>query len=619
MALFRLEDCDQLSAHIEFLTRAVLSQRDETLASLRSLGYVVPTRTFFEGEERRYSSIFSFFDCGRFAAHRELLQNSSDAKTTIYSLTTVDLTSKVIPETTELEATNRFIMVQDSGEWCPREERGTYEKCFKYFLTMNGSSKNNASKDNTSKSGLKADGGFGVGRLVILFCAPLWMFTARHMLVIGHFNSFKILCRRCFQTLNGQCSHCNLDELETPLGTTFLINYAHFKSERDVDSYCSNFTNGYYRFCGTSFSIQLNGVPVDRVEKGATIYRGQKFTVSRVVFPDNKCLREVASLYGSIDSEDQGVIDSGVYMIRTALGIFMFTRTIHSEEAEKGIFFVDLDASITFKDFDQSRQTLLNDMGNELSDFLAKRSTSHTSHNIDMDHQLHIEGHSPFSGDDVKSMEVVQAACERPELSQKRRAPVQGLVQSVYQFRDGKTEADIKPLWQPGKSWEQCYVLMLWAEIINLLLPSIDAQRFVSNFKVGFCFSSSTEALMERKSDSTVTFFINPELLVERVGKDSEEAAFKRENREALVAFLLSDAIHEVTHLKVVEHCSMFASVMTDLTYSALTTRVREKVLDSSTQIRHAAQRIFIDETNRKYEEATEEATQSNRAKRPRK
>jgi hypothetical protein len=94
---------------------------------------------------------------------------------------------------------------------------------------------NGSSKDQAGQAG-QTDGGFGVGRFVILFCAPLWCMTARHLLVLGHYNCFKVMCRRCWEPLAGaQCASCHLHEKDVPQGTTVYSNYQNLTDKVHVD------------------------------------------------------------------------------------------------------------------------------------------------------------------------------------------------------------------------------------------------------------------------------------------------------------------------------------------------------------------------------------------------
>ena len=61
-----------------------------------------------------------------------------------------------------------------------------------------------------------------------------------------------------------------------------MINYSHFKFQSDVDQYCQDFVNGYYRFCGVGFPVHLNGAPIERLEPGATIHRSAHFTAYNI-------------------------------------------------------------------------------------------------------------------------------------------------------------------------------------------------------------------------------------------------------------------------------------------------------------------------------------------------
>lgn len=129
----------------------------------------------------------------------------------------------------KLEAKPHLVCFEDQGLWCPLGQYFTYKVCTQYFLQMNGSS-----KDTTGQ----ADGGFGVGRFVILFCAPFWCMTVRHLLVLGHYNCFKVLCRRCWQPVSGaQCFLCHLHESDVPRGTTIYVNYKDLMFKEQVDAY----------------------------------------------------------------------------------------------------------------------------------------------------------------------------------------------------------------------------------------------------------------------------------------------------------------------------------------------------------------------------------------------
>lgn len=611
------------------------AQKQATFRRIEELGFVVPTRTFFQNEERRYTNIFSDdpYYSSRLAAPRELLQNSSDAGTDRLDVVTVNLMDdhSLVTLGLQLESLMLFVCVSDSGRWCGVDEEVTYAKCLKYFLSMNGSSKDQAA----SAARARQDGGFGVGRLVILFCAPFWAFTARHLLVIGHFNHFRVLCRRCFGSVSSaECQACGLRERATPTGTTFLVHYKHFYGPSYLDTYAHLLLFGYYKFCQVKFPVRINQVPVVPFPKGHTIHRGQLFVVSSIDFGIHET--EVLTYYGCTYTKR---FKSGLYLVRTAKGIPMFTKIIHSRETEANMFFVDLHESVTFNDFDQSRQALQNAVGAEFSAYMAERSNVSGSRDIDHDFEQHVSGVDPLlesvqaaaSARTVKSRRlavaaapaasgVVEAAKPR-HLPQIQPDPDQvadlqdlwpGFLNCIMKFTGGSTVEGVPAVWRPGQSWQQIYLLILWTETLNLIVPS----HLVDQFHVGLLFSTDAEAMMQRRKDHTCVFYLDPIHLQTEVmdledskTEDADEKlrrTFDVSRRENLVAAVISNATHEVTHLAHHGHNAAFASAMNTVFTQTLKNRVFDQLVQRDDIFRRAAKRLFVAKSPQQLQAAAE-------------
>jgi len=512
-----------------------------------------------------------------------------------------------------------FVCVSDSGWWCGADEELTYAKCLKYFLSMNGSSKDQVS----SASGVRQDGGFGVGRLVILFCAPFWAFTTRHLLVLGHFNQFRVLCRRCFAAVAGTaCSACGLRERGTPAGTTFLVHYKHFRSSVDLYLYERLLTFGYYKFCQVKFPIQINHVPVVPFPKKHTIHRGRLFVVSSLDFGEHET--DVLAYYGCLYLHK---FDAGLYLVRTAKGVPMFTKIIHSAETEANMFVVDLHESVTFNDFDQSRQSLQNDVGTEFSAFIAERSNAQGSCDIDHDFEQHVSGVDPLLVS-VQAASLARRVQSRrasvgvvTEQAKQRRLPhvqpnprqvadVQdiwpGFLNCIMKFTGGCKFEDVPIVWRPGQSWEQIYLLILWTETLNLVVPS----HLVDQFHVGLMFSTDTEALLQRRQDNIYVFYLDPihlqtavmDLEASTVDDPDEKLrqTFDVRRRDHLVAAVISNATHEVTHLTHHGHNASFATAMNTVFSQTLKNRVFDQIVQQDEVFRLAAKRLFVNKSRQR-------------------
>ena len=341
-----LSDVKMVEDRMPLLCQMLEEHKVHTSEQLVSLGFVMPTAEFFKRDEYRYFGILPHSaNPSRLAAVRELLQNCSDASTEEFCLDLfiLDLPLNMIEP---LNASNIFLHARDTGLWCPPGVFETFAKCSKFFLCMNGSSKDQPG----------CDGGFGVGRMVILFGAPLWLLAVRHMLVIGHYNSFKIVCRKCFRSLAGdKCAACGLHESEVSKGTSFLISYESFKSpsklQRDAQSlfaeyYLKSINEEYFLFCKMKFPIKCGKDVTEPLKISKKIYQGEWFSVSKLEVND---------------------ATTAVYVVRTASGVVMFSRMLHSPGTEKGMFAVDLLPRVNYRHFDQARQTLLDDPGVEVS------------------------------------------------------------------------------------------------------------------------------------------------------------------------------------------------------------------------------------------------------------
>lgn len=588
----------------------VCVQKREMRQQMQECGLVLPTRTFFENEERRYTNIFTYrtqYSC-QLASPRELLQNSADAGTQRFDVDTISLTADE-QHCAELECRFHFVRTADTGRWChslAEEARGTYAKCLEYFLSINGSSKHSGRPGEPSAS----DGGFGVGRLVILFCAPLWLFTARHLLVVGHFNQFRILCRSCLTRIAGpQCAQCGLREHATPLGTVFMVHYKMFHTAADLTAYARLLRYGYYSFSGVSFPIRLNQTLVASFSSAGVIHRGRLFQVCKIEFGD--ALRDVTEFYGSVC--DPLRFTYGMYMVRTAQGVPMFTKIIYSDQTEVGMFYVDLDASVSFRDFDQSRQSLQNDVGHEFDMFIAMRSHSCTSRNLDQDVDQYVSGLEPWL-ECVKP--ATSARCRRPRRGSRKspddNAPVprvrppppppvwEGFVRHTLKFTCGRAVHNVPLVWLPGHSWQQIYLLMLWAEVLNRVVPP----RLVHQFRIGLMFSERTEAMLETVPGDTCVFYLDPEQLQSSILRCAKVQAmhteeklsfvFDEKHRQLLVAAVISDAVHEVTHLEHAEHNEQFASAMNVHFTKVLAQRLMEQMLRLDPELRTVSKHLFV-------------------------
>jgi hypothetical protein len=163
---------------------------------------------------------------------------------------------------------------------------------------LNAQASLNASKDmRAPSSGSISDGGFGVGRFVILFCAPLWLFTTRHLLVLGHYNIYKIICRRCFAPVfqGSGCTTCGLLEADTPVGTTFLVNYHHL----NLDHFFDQLAIDYLRYTDVDFPIHVKHKELQPLQTYKMIEKNEWFTVNK----------------------SQGQASTALYFIRTASGM----------------------------------------------------------------------------------------------------------------------------------------------------------------------------------------------------------------------------------------------------------------------------------------------------------
>lgn len=608
---------------------------------LASLGFVMPTRTFFENEERRYTNIFSMntLHSSRLAAPRELLQNSSDAFTDRFAVDTFHWDMATAPTydinierikqyCQELECRLLFVRVADTGRWCDPSVEDTYTKCLKYFLSMNGSSKDvvaAAAASSSTSTVRRQDGGFGVGRLVILFCAPFWCFTARHLLVVGHFNQFRILCRRCWSALSGaQCETCHLREKATPFGTTFLVHYKHFQAPADLEAYERLLNFGYYRFCRVTFPLAVNQKAVVPYASGVTIHRGTLFVVSKIELGEDRT--QVIQFYGYPHSNE---FNCGLYLVRTANGVPMFTRIIFSDETEPGMFFVDLHASVTFQDFDQSRQTLQNEVGREFSSFIAQRSNTQSSRDIDHDFERYVSGVEPLLVAVQAALDARPAKARRKteaDASDERKGPAPvdqlppfpadttsvvwpGFLRHILKFTGGRTLDNVQRTWLPGQSWEQIYLLLLWTEVLNLVVDS----SFVNDFNVGFLFAVDAEAMMAWHNGS-LRFYLGPEPLQTEVvacddtvplnAEEKLRRTFDAAHRDRLVAAVISNAIHEVTHINQKNHNAEFATALNAQFTTTLAGRVLEQVLQKDHTLRQVSKRLFVARSSQQRQEA---------------
>jgi hypothetical protein len=594
-----------LDEKLTLFTKMITTHRQKTSQQLEQLGFLIPSATFFQRELMRYVSILKHSHSQYLVSAREVVQNSSDAGTNVLYIDGLDLTSghSNCNMLKDLQAFPRFVRFSDAGRWCPEGSFDTYDKCVKYFLRMNGS----------SKDGVLGDGGFGVGRFVIIFCAPLWFFTTRHLLVMGHFNMFLVVCRRCFIEIRGaECQTCGLHERDTLPGTTFAVNYG----DLHIPDYFETLNLDYLQFCKSAFPIFLNQKPIQLAKTVKTIFQGEWFTVHKTDVKEEYC---------------------AVYIIRTSTGIPMFSRQLHNKNSEKGYFLVDLVASVNYTNFDQARQSLVNGPGIALEEFFSKQDGIWATHDLKQEHKEKIQGTSmyqrlyppaatssssssssransppPRERDDYTSPTspsycpcCVERHCVCGEVPEEKLKQHEGPVQCLYYFRNGKTMENIDEMWKPGKSLEQVYMLLAWTAALREVLTSHpDCPIEANDFQVGFVFDKSTTAMVQNKN-----FYINPELLFTKLGH------LKKSNRHKFIAYVIARALHEVSHLQCSGHDTAYASELTENISDFLAQELtKPHILKMDIRIRKISRQIFA-EYQRKHRQVVVTEPPSKKAK----
>ncbi len=519
--LFDLQDWTTFRDHFDALVLSIWSHHCQTEQELRKLGAVVPSKRFWQQEHSRYVDIF-----GRHSAVvapiRELLQNSSDSGCSYVHLDVCSISHSSDQILHQMEAVADFVYFADDGRWCEQgSQETTYERCCNRFLYMNGSSKSTTN-----------DGGFGVGRFVILFCSPMWFFTVKNIMVMGHYGSYQVLCRRCLADLvSPLCGKCGLIEDECPDGTTFLIHYP-FVLAQHFPLFLKTIHHRFLRYALTHFEIHVESVHLLPVSTEREIFNCNWFRVFKLNERYQKAL----------------------YVIRTFKGVPMFSVSLRNVNSEKGVFIVELVEMVHCQHFDQARQTLVGEPGLALRQFLSERDGCLVSFDISRDFLVDVKGLCPFEMLGIQfSNQAETDVAKRVE---------QGLFACRYLFRNDMTMDNIPELWKPqSRSFEQVYILLLWISCLVLVRPHNRA------FRVGFVFEKKTKAFILQD-----TFFINPLLLVDVSDK---------QQRYALLGDLSASALHEHTHYDndSSNHDDTFAATISDLTSLFLEKQLHKRQL----------------------------------------
>jgi hypothetical protein len=615
-----------LIRNMKHLANRIIEHRRQATQAIQDAGVVLPCNTFFQQEFSRYNNILPHLSEKYVVSVREALQNSADAGTTSLKIETYDLTGQISPPSVQalqtLDALPQFVSFEDDGRWCPEDKYDTYNKCITYFLKMNGS----------SKDGQHGDGGFGLGRFVILFCSPLWLMTVRQILIIGHYNCYVVLCRRCNEKIKSEsCAVCNLHERDTPAGTTFFIHYPGLH----LDNFAQILRTFYLNFCQVTFPIYLNNQVLPSVTYTKTIHKDTYFVVSKTDAPN----------YNQVYP---------VYLVCTASGVPMFSRFLYNRSSEKGFFVVTLAPSINYLCFDQARQSLIGPAGCALNTFFSQHDGVFTTSDVNKDileiargpkattaltldlsgvsllppqssssssctqdeHHTRDEHHTqdehhhdvgqafqqpPYSPAYSPTSPVNNAPeedekgrgehhtqecdhCFTRSLELRNIKQYPGALQCYYFFRGGKTMETIDAIWRPGHSQTQIYVLLIWTSTLRQVLRSLDLSA--QKFQVGFVFDASTLAMVEHASDPI--FYINPELLVKEVGD------LKKSKRHHIMAYMLARALHEVSHLRFERHDQSYASELTNNIYQFMAKELKEGTwMKMDLQIRRLTSRVF--------------------------
>jgi hypothetical protein len=534
--------------------------KTEVLEQIASMGIVVSTEKFFANEsEHRYTNVWSHKNSGsRLACAREALQNSVDAGADNFTVQAIQIQSDEFGDVSDsLGATPFFVRWQDNGSWGDGT-KSTYEMCSKYFLKMDGSSKG-------EKGSKKTDGGFGVGRFVILFCAPLWMMTCANILVVGTYNCYRILCRKCFNPVKGSscgiCAHKEDDYELSQRGTDIVVNYK-FLTSADETSKFVDAAAGFYRFTREStIKISYKRLSDDDFLSVAHHYEGICVEDKYKTFKVYNIPRNNMDKYKGFQ----------VFVIRTSSGLPMFSKYFYNCDPnlkDGEFYFVELDESITFDCFDQARQSLTGEVGSNLVECMSEIRSAVSLHDKAQENRYTVSSDTcPLKYIGLQLEDSDSSGSDPILMSESVKTVVPGNFSCSYYFRDGKTMDTIGDLYKPSTmSKEVTHIALAWTFFVHRAraLNGVNTP-----FGVGFVFSATTLAMY-----SNNIFYINPENLLEEVGDDPEN----------FIGGLLARAIHEVCHMYVSNHDGDFASLQTELTTKMLTTtlpkssEIREKM-----------------------------------------
>ena len=547
MALVDLTESTFVDQHLFPLIGQIHDHYVENQSKLRQMGAVVPGNDFWRSEFHRYTGTWPHSSI--VAPLREIIQNSSDAGT---SFLKISMTTVVTPASTPIlgkQPSALFVSFVDDGKWCNPSVFDTYRNCCDYFLYMNGSSKRSVNGQ---------DGGFGIGRFIILFVSSLWFFTVRHMLVVGHHGTYKILCRACLKPLHGpECLECCLHERNTPFGTTLFIHYPgtndRFYRETAIDHFLT--------WCNTSFPILFNGsVSSMPIEK--TIFQQGDLTVFKL--------------------EDNLVARRGTYIVRTHSGIPMFQKVIHNNNSESGFFIVELSPQVKYSDFNQSRSALCGDLATQFSAFMESRQGVTCSHDIKAELIIDLLGKSPLAILDIPILE---------EIIHTNPTVASGSLECFYYFRNGANMDNIDIKWRPQNSRIQVFLLLAWTETLYRVLKS---QREHNHFSVGFVFDVFTMAM--KRGDC---YYINPVELEVSVCD-----IMCSDNHAQLSGYLMARAIHETAHHNNSDHDAAFASEMTHIAYASISNEMKtpaiavmhQRIMEKTNQICKRRKIVVVDD-----------------------
>ena len=483
----------------------------------------------------RYKQVFEHTSYPHLVVAREVLQNSVDAGATDFNVTSRDFPTVVLPPS--LRAQPFFVLWQDNGLWSTGDKQGrssssssssTYDRCVNYFLCMNGSTKPQHSEAQT--------GGFGVGRFVILFNAPLWVMTTRHMLIVGHYHYYQILCRSCQAPLAGDmCSHCRLAETDTPRGTSMLVNYSWTTSSDALGTYLTNMRQAYFRYCNPKITLRMHGQSMSHIPNRKLVARHARH---------------------KLKAYHIGASSSAYHLVRTANGILMYSH-MAADSSVSGVYVVELPSSVTYMDFDQARQTLHGKVGTQVTQFLTRLQDNLNHHDVEAIHEQHFPGF----------MQVTQQFTPL----RKVLADVQPVttVTANCLYHNGYTADTVPDIWNlSDPTYEATFVLVAWAytlgEVVRRL--QLTSEHGVQPWSIGYIFDDGVRATLKDR-----TFYINPMELTRTLDIKFLAAGTPRKLRKPLWGWLIACALHEVSHLRSKLHDVKFAAFVTHITASTLT------------------------------------------------